>query len=131
VNKLLVIALAGCWTSSAPPPPPPMPPPARTLSIVTSMVVVDACPSSKKIDRKAATKEIEALVGPCQKVPGGAAHFSATLLPDGRVELASPSGNPDEGIVPTCVLETKAAFRHKLRVAQPCRFDVKLEERRG
>jgi hypothetical protein len=106
-----------------------MPPPTRSVSIVTSMVIVEACPYSKKIDKKAATKEIEALVGPCRKVPGGAAHFSATLLPDGRVELASPTGDPDMGVVPTCVLETKAAFRHKLRLPTPCRFDVKLEQR--
>ena len=106
-----------------------MPPPTRSVSIVTSMVIVEACPYSKKLDKKAATKEIEALVGPCKKVPGGAAHFSATLLPDGRVELASPTGDPDMGVVPTCVLETKAAFRHKLRLPTPCRFDVKLEQR--
>lgn len=99
------------------------------MSMVTSMVVVDACPASQKIDRRAATHEIEALVGPCQKVPGGAAHFSATLMPGGAVELASPTGDPATGVVPTCVLETKAAFRHKLKLAQPCRFDVKLEER--
>ncbi len=106
-----------------------MPPPTHSVSIVTSMVVVDACPYSKKLDRKAATKEIEALVNPCQKVPGGAAHFSATLLPDGRVELASPTGDPATGVVPTCVLETKAAFRHKLRLPTACRFDVRLEQR--
>jgi hypothetical protein len=99
------------------------------MSLVTSMVVVEACPASRQLDRKAATREIEALVGPCQKVPGGAAHFSATLLPDGRVELASPAGDPAEGVVPTCVLESKAAFRHKLHLAQACRFDVKLEQR--
>ncbi len=128
-KTICLLLLASCH--HGPPPPPPMPPPTHALSIVTSMVVVDACPASKKLDKKAATRELEALVGPCQKVPGGAAHFSATLMPDGRVELASPTGNPDEGIVPTCVLETKAAFRHKLHIAQPCRFDVKLEERRA
>jgi hypothetical protein len=131
--------LAGCWLNEESPPhavqaPPPTPAPAdaapgRAMSIVTSSVIVDACPSQKKLDRKAATREIEALVGGCQKVPGGIAHFSVTLLPDGRVELASPSGDTDLGVVPTCVLETSAAFRHKLRVPEACRFDVKLEER--
>jgi hypothetical protein len=133
-RTFLLLGLIACHHATPPPPPPPpppMPPPTRSMSIVTSMVVVDACPGSKKLDRKAATKEIEALVGPCQKVPGGAAHFSATLLPNGGVELASPSGDQDEGIVPTCVLESKAAFHHKLHVAQPCRFDVKLEERKN
>ena len=49
--------------------------------MVTSMVIVDACPDSKKLDSKLATREIDELVGPCKKVPGGAAHFSATLQP--------------------------------------------------
>lgn len=119
----------GCQHAS-PPPPPPMTPPTRSVSIVTSMVVVEACPVSKKLDQKAATKEIEQLVNPCTKVPGGAAHFSATLMPDGRVELGSPEGKFDEGVVPTCVLHSKAAFRHRLRIEKPCRFDVQLEERK-
>ena len=131
-----VVVLAGCWTSAPPKPhttPIAEPPPApveKPISIVTSFVVIEACPGSKQLDTKAATKEIEQLVGPCTKVPGDTAHFSVTLQPDGRVTLASPSGDPSEGVVPTCVLETSAAFRHKLHVAKPCRFDVKLEQRR-
>jgi hypothetical protein len=56
--------------------------------MVTSFVVVDACPESKHINTKLTTRRSK-LVGPCKKIPGGAAHFSATLLPGGRVELAS------------------------------------------
>lgn len=136
---LTVVFAAACWRGSDTPPATPPPTPAapadagvplgRPMSMVTSSVIVDACPPQKQLDRRAASREIEALVGPCQQVPGGAAHFSATLLPDGRVTLASPSGDTQTGIVPTCVLETSAAFRHKLKVSQPCRFDVKLEER--
>ena len=48
--------------------------------MVTSMVIVDACPDSKKLDSKLATKEIDELVGPCKKVPGGAAHSPKTVL---------------------------------------------------
>jgi len=103
--------------------------PDPAISLVTSFVMVEACPESKKIDTKQATREIDELVGPCKKVPTGAAHFSATLLPDGRVELASPSGDPTEGVVPTCLLQSASQLKHKLRLKQPCKFDVKLEQR--
>jgi hypothetical protein len=109
--------------------PPASPPKGPAVSLVTSMVMIDGCPGSKQLNSKRATTEIEELVGPCTKVPGGAAHFSATLLPDGRVELASPSGDPSEGIVPTCLVQTQAQLRHKLKLAKPCKFDVKLEQR--
>jgi hypothetical protein len=90
---------------------------------------MDACPEQKRISNQQATREIEELVGPCTKVPGGAAHFSATLLPGGRIELASPSGDRDDGIVPTCVLQQANQLRHRLRLTKACKFDVKLEER--
>ena len=93
------------------------------------MVVVEACPDSKRLDSKKANREIEELVGPCKKVPGGEAHFSATLLPGGRVELGSPAGNPEDGMVPTCVMQQARQLRHKLRLSKPCKFDVKLEQR--
>lgn len=93
------------------------------------MVIVEACPDSKQLDSKRATREIDELVGPCKKVPGGNAHFSATLLPGGRVELASPSGDPSEGIVPTCLLQNAGQLKHKLKLAKACKFDVKLEQR--
>ena len=108
------------------------PPPARRkISMVTSAIVFDACPSSKQLNPKLAKKEIEELIGPCTTVPGGAAHFSATLLPGGRVELASPSGDPAMGVVPTCLMQTQKQLKHRLRLAKPCKFDVKLEERRA
>ena len=99
--------------------------------MLTSMVIVDACPESKKIDSKLATKEIDELVGPCKSVPGGAAHFSATLLPGGRVELGSPSGDPNGGVVPTCLLQNQKQLKHKMRLRKACKFDVKLEQRKA
>ncbi len=93
------------------------------------MVMIEKCPDSKRFSATRARQEIEELVGPCTKVPGGAAHFAATLLPDGRVELTSPTGDPSTGVVPTCLLQTQKQLRHKLRLAKPCMFDVKLEER--
>ena len=134
----MVAALAGCWTGSAAPvekppegpvvvvAPPPSEPP---ISLLTSFVVVEACPDAKKLDSKLATREIDELVGPCKSIPGGAAHFSATLLPGGRVELASPSGDPAEGIIPTCLVQKAGQLRHKIRLTQSCKFDVKLEQR--
>ena len=134
----MVAALcAGCPGGSEPPqhpvgmpnPKPSDPPPDPAIRMVTSVVVVEACPESKKINSKQATREIDELVGPCKTVPGGAAHFSATLLPDGRVELASPTGDPTMGVVPTCLLQKAGQLKHKLRLKQPCKFDVKLEQR--
>jgi hypothetical protein len=132
-------SLAGCWRTSEPAPvmaptnppepKPTAPPPESTVAMVTSMVIVDACPESRKLDSKLATKEIDELVGPCKKVPGGAAHFSATLLPGGQVELAAPSGDTSEGVVPTCLLQQQKQLRHKLKIKTPCKFDVRLEER--
>jgi hypothetical protein len=126
--------IAGCWSTSnptVPPPPPPKqePPPSDPISLVTSMVIVEACPDSHRLDTKLANREIDELVGPCKKIPGGNAHFSATLLPGGRVELASPSGDTSEGIVPTCIMQHATQLRHKLKLAKACRFDVKLEQR--
>jgi len=134
---LLITMMVGCWHSSSPPvahndnPPPPQDAatPTEQISLVTSMVIVEACPDSKQLDTKLANREIDELVGPCKKVPGGAAHFSATLMPGGRVELASPSGDPTEGIIPTCLVQSAGQLKHKLRLARACKFDVKLEER--
>jgi hypothetical protein len=109
----------------------PVVPVAEPISLVTSMVVVEGCPDSKKLDTREATREIEELVGPCKKVPGGRAHFAATLLPSGSIELASPSGDPAEGIVPTCVVQNSAQIRHRLKLSDACKFDVKLEQRSG
>jgi hypothetical protein len=124
----LFLGLA-CHHEHASAPPPSPPPSGPPVSLVTSMVMIDACPDAKRFNSKRATKEIDELVGPCTKVPGGAAHFSATLMPDGRVELASPSGDPSAGIVPTCLVQTPTQLRHKLRLAKPCMFDVKLDQR--
>jgi hypothetical protein len=104
-------------------------PGAPPISVVTSVVVFDACPDSKSINTKQATREIDELVMPCKRVPGGAAHFSATLLPGGQVELASPSGDVSDGVVPTCLLQQQKQLRHKLRLSKACKFDVKLEQR--
>jgi hypothetical protein len=132
---LVLVATLGCGSSTSPPQSAPTspaestPPPDPAISLVTSMVIVDACPDSKKLDTRLATREIEELVGPCKKVPGGAAHFAATLLPDGRVELAAPSGDVADGVVPTCLLQKQTQLKHKMRLKTACKFDVRLEQR--
>jgi len=103
----------------------PTPPP---LSLVHASAVVRDCPDAKWMHTRAAQRSIQKLIDPCIAVPGGKAHFSATLVPGGRLSLASPSGNADEGIVPTCVLKDQN-LRHQVFLKHPCSFDVVLEER--
>lgn len=102
--------------------------PKTTTSLVNASSTVSACPDSKSMNARAATNAINQLVEPCVAVPGGRAHFSATLLPGGKVELASPQGNTADGVVPTCVL--RGGLRHKVQLRSACTFDVKLEERK-
>jgi len=101
----------------------------QALSIVDASVVVGECPDDKWMNAKMARDAIRKLVDPCAAVPGGRAHFSATLQPNGDVKLASPAGDTAEGVVPTCVLQNK--LQHKVNLKNPCKFDVKLEERAG
>ncbi|MBI5532338.1 MAG: hypothetical protein HY898_06470 [Deltaproteobacteria bacterium] len=103
--------------------------PESPVSMVETAVVLGQCPDSATMNTKAARDAIRKLVDPCAGVPGGSAHFAATLMPDGRIELAAPSGDPAEGVVPTCVLKNKLA--HKVMLHHGCKFDVKLEERPG
>ena len=124
---LLLIGCGGPRPPSADPRPAP-PPDGSPVSMVTSSVIMDACPDAAQINTKQASKEIAELVSPCTQVPGGAAHFSATLLPNGRVVLGSPSGDPDEGVVPTCLVKNQAQLKHRLKLRVACRFDVKLEQ---
>ncbi|MDC3957266.1 hypothetical protein [Polyangium jinanense] len=98
------------------------------IGVVDATVVVETCPDSKTMNAKAAHAAIQKLVEKCSTVPNGNAHFSTTLMPGGRIMLASPSGNPDDGVVPTCVLSNQ--LTHRVYLRQPCKFDVKLEERK-
>jgi len=127
---LVLVTVAACAGKGAPPPAPE--PEGEDLKVVASIVnataIVSKCPDDTRLDAKAAQRAIQRLVGPCATVPGGKAHFSATLFPGGRIELASPEGNPAEGVVPTCVLQNR--LHHKVLLRNPCVFDVQLEERK-
>lgn len=96
--------------------------------MVTSAIVVESCPDSKMLSSKQASKEIQELVGACTRVPGGEAQFSATMHPDGRIELAAPSNDPSGGVVPTCVVQNAKQIRHRLKVKSACTVDVTLTE---
>lgn len=102
--------------------------PRTTTSMVNASAIVSACPDGRKMNAKAAADAINKLVEPCGQVPGGTAHFAATLLPGGKIELASPDGKVAEGVVPTCVL--RHGLSHRVLLSKPCTFDVKLEERK-
>ena len=102
--------------------------PHTTTSMVNASAVISACPDAAKMHAKTAADALNKLVEPCATVPGGKAHFSATLEPGGKISLASPEGSVAEGVVPTCVL-TKGLL-HKVFLTKPCRFDVNLEERK-
>jgi hypothetical protein len=102
--------------------------PKSVTSLVSATSVVSACPDNKHMNARAATNAINHLIEPCATVPGGKAHFSATLLPGGKIELAAPAGDPEGGVVPTCVL--KGGLHHKVKLMHACTFDVQLEERK-
>ena len=91
-----------------------------------STVVSKNCPDGPKMNARAAQTTIQQLVSPCTAVPNGKAHFSATLLPGGHIELGSPDGNTEVGVVPTCVL--KSRLTHSVPLKRPCMLDVELEE---
>jgi hypothetical protein len=121
----LVLVLASCRPK---PPADASDVPHTVTSMVSASAVISACPDARKMNAKAAADTINKLVEPCAQVPGGKAHFSATLMPSGKIELASPDANVAEGVVPTCVLSY--GLTHKVHVTQPCTFDVQLEERK-
>ena len=102
--------------------------PRTTTSMVNASAILGACPDAKWMNARAAADTINKLVEPCAAVPGGRAHFAATLLPGGKIELASPDRKVAEGVVPTCVLSR--GLTHRVLLKNACTFDVQLEERK-
>ncbi|MCC6554568.1 MAG: hypothetical protein IT372_16435 [Polyangiaceae bacterium] len=124
---LVALYACGCAPAPAPAPAPPEEPAAPPMSLMNTTVVATTCPDITKQNARAAEISIRRLVEPCAKVPGGAAHFTATMLPGGRIELGSPEGDPTEGTIPTCVV--KNGLSHRIMLRKPCVFRVQLEER--
>jgi hypothetical protein len=79
------------------------------------------------MNSRAAETAVRKLVAHCESVPGKGFHFKATLVPGGRIELASPGGNPEDGVVPTCAL--RSGLTHGVALKERCVFDVRLDER--
>lgn len=121
-----LLALAAC--SSPKPAAQPAPEEAPTpMALMNVSVVATTCPQVTQHNARMAENAMRKLVEPCDKVPGGRAHFTATMLPGGRIELGSPEGDPTEGTVPTCVVKNQ--LTHKIQLRKPCVFRVELEER--
>jgi hypothetical protein len=89
----------------------------------TSFVVED-CPDAKKMDSKAAEAAMRKLTEPCNAVSAPSAEFLATLVPGGRIEIASRDKDA-EGVVPICVVKNR--LTHSVALKQRCTFVVKLE----
>jgi len=112
---------------AAPPTAKEPPPAGPQVKILHSSFVVSDCPDAKKMDSKAANAAMRKLVDPCAKAPDQAVRFQATLVPGGRIELASETGDRAEGVVPVCVLKNQ--LTHSVTLKERCTFDVTLEER--
>ena len=102
--------------------------PEPTVAQIVTSFVVQKCPDSPKMNSRKAETALRQMLSPCDHVPGGSVHFAATLMPGGRIELASAPGAPTEGVVPICVL--KHTLTHPVSLERPCTFDVRLEASR-
>jgi len=90
----------------------------------TSYVVED-CPDAKKMDANAAEAAMRKLTEPCHSVNAPAADFLATLVPGGRIEIASRGKDGAEGVIPICIVKNR--LTHSVILKQRCTFNVKLE----
>ena len=86
---------------------------------------MEDCPDAKKMDAKAAEAAMRRLIEPCHAVNAPHADFLATLVPGGRIEIASRGKDSAEGVVPICVVKNK--LTHSVALKQRCTFNVKLE----
>jgi hypothetical protein len=121
------VALAATTSCAGSRPPEPAAPKTNDVPVsqlVTSFVV-QTCPDAHKMNSQGAETALRRMLSTCDRVLGGGAHFAATLMPGGRIELASAPGEPSEGVVPLCVL--KHTLTHPVALARPCTFDVRLE----
>jgi hypothetical protein len=99
----------------------------QQVMLTHTSFVIAGCPDSTKMDSRAADAAMRKMVEPCAKVPGKAVRFQATLVPGGRIEIASETGERAEGVVPICVVKNK--LTHPVVLKERCTFTVTLEER--
>jgi len=96
------------------------------VGFVDATIMFTNCGKVANMNARSAQKTMRQLVEACEEVPGGAAEFTATLSPDGRIELATVDGGL--GTVPLCVLRHE--LKHKVRVSKPCTMHVRMTERK-
>jgi hypothetical protein len=126
----LAVLLASCARRAAHPPTEakPSPPASSGGSAVASggtSFVIEDCPDAKKMDAKAAEAAMRKLTEPCHAINAPAADFLATLVPGGRIEIASRGKDSAEGVIPICVVKNR--LTHAVALKQRCTFNVKLE----
>jgi len=125
------LALGGCTRRTTHPhpeaksPAPASPSGGPAVASGSSSFVIEDCPDAKKMDAKAAEAAMRKLIEPCHDVNAPAADFLATLVPGGRIELASRGKDGTEGVVPMCVVKNR--LTHSVALKQRCTFNVKLE----
>jgi hypothetical protein len=131
---LSCLAWAASVVSCArPAPPPPVeaksgPPPSGsgiTVASGSTSFVIEDCPDAKKMDAKGAEAAMRKLIEPCHTIDAPAAEFLATLVPGGRIEIASRGKDSAEGVIPICVVRNR--LTHSVALKQRCTFNVKLE----
>jgi len=97
------------------------------IGSVDATIMFTDCGVVSNMNAQVAQKTMRQLVEACNEVPGGTAQFTATLLVDGRIELATNDGGT--GTVPICVLRHE--LKHKVVVKKPCIMQVKMSERKA
>ena len=100
--------------------------PNPSLGLVDATIMFTDCGVVSKTNAIHAQRTMRQLVEACNEVPGGTAQFTATLLPNGRIELANADGGL--GTVPICVLRHE--LTHKVVLKKPCTMQVQMSERR-
>jgi hypothetical protein len=130
---LLLLALGAC-TRAHEPEPATAPAPsadsttedAPVVGFVDATIMFTNCGKVANLNAKSAQRTMRQLVEACEEVPGGSAEFTATLWPDGRIELATLDGGV--GTVPVCVLRHE--LKHKVKVSKPCTMSVHISEKK-
>jgi hypothetical protein len=100
--------------------------PNPSIGLVDATIMFTDCGVVSNMNAIRAQSTMRQLVEACNEVPGGSAQFTATLLPNGRIELANADGG--FGTVPICVLHHE--LKHKVVVKKPCIMQVQMSERR-
>jgi hypothetical protein len=122
--------IASCARRASHPPaeaksPPPASGAGPSVASGSTSFVVEDCPDAKKMDAKAAETAMRKLIEPCHTVNAPAADFLATLVPGGRIEIASRGKDGAEGVIPVCIVKNR--LTHSVALKQRCTFNVKLE----